>query len=394
MSDINYLHNSIGRVEWSGVLFYSILEGDISDPKSLVLRAERIFPLNKGTMSYTEYEIGPEIFNFYDGVEGSDDMRVGHVHTHHTMGTFFSGTDQSELHSNADKHVFYLSLIVNFEMKPTAKIAYITREEIKSKTFHKNLSGNWVFGEEEAEFECINEVGIDIEFEQDDWFITQMKEITKYVPPVYNYGNNWKGTGHTPGFHGSKGVGKTAEKLQVVYGQNFQPKSEVVKKLNAAKKTNLVDSAPTSTGVGNSGKVTEIDVSIRDFTGRTSEFEVDEELEFSQKDINDFVMRLFSLNLKPNFEFTVEAYLNQLSKELDDAGQNSLIEKAFGEHFHKTIEYSFATTTLDDADYHALFEEIQELCSAICTESEFAFKVYAFLQDDINLTSIIKSVKK
>jgi len=390
MSDINYLHNSIGRVEWSGVLFYSILEGDISDPKSLVLRAERIFPLNKGTMSYTEYEIGPEIFNFYDGVEGSDDMRIGHIHTHHGMGTFFSGTDQSELHSNADKHVFYLSLIVNFEMKPTAKIAFITREEIKSKTFHKNLNGNWVFGEEEAEFECINEVGIDIEFEQDDWFVTQMKEITKYVPPVYNYGNNWK---PKVGFHGSKG-GVKKDIPQTIYGQNFQPKSAVVKKLNEAKKTNLVDSAPTSTGAGSGGKDTEINISVRDFTGRTSEFEEAEELKFSQKDINDFIMRLFSLNLKPSFEFTVESYLNQLSKELDDIGQNSLIEKAFADHFHKTIEYSFTLDKLDDADYHTLFEEIQELCSAICTESEFAFKVYAFLQDDVNCTSIIKSVKK
>jgi hypothetical protein len=42
-----------------------------------------------------------------------DDVRMGSIHSHHNMGAFFSGTDDTELRSGSDSGDFYLMLIVN-----------------------------------------------------------------------------------------------------------------------------------------------------------------------------------------------------------------------------------------------------------------------------------------
>ena len=114
---IDYLHNSVKRnTEWSAILIYDVVSGEISDPKDWVIQIEELIPMDVGTGSYTEYEIRPddeyasEIW--MDAL--ADGKRMGHLHTHHNMNCFFSGTDMSELHDNAPKHAFYLSLIVNY----------------------------------------------------------------------------------------------------------------------------------------------------------------------------------------------------------------------------------------------------------------------------------------
>lgn len=33
LSQISYLHNKIGGIEWSGLVFYKIVSGEISDPE-------------------------------------------------------------------------------------------------------------------------------------------------------------------------------------------------------------------------------------------------------------------------------------------------------------------------------------------------------------------------
>lgn len=48
-----------------------------------------------------------------EGNEHLEECRIGHIHSHNTMGVFFSGTDWGELEDNAPNHNYYLSLIVN-----------------------------------------------------------------------------------------------------------------------------------------------------------------------------------------------------------------------------------------------------------------------------------------
>jgi len=131
---INYLHEKIGSIEWSGLLLYSV-DGTIRDPENLILTVQDIVLMDVGTSGYTEYDFDAEDPALYGptGAMGrvmDNGWKIGHIHTHHTMGIFFSGTDTAELHENAPKHNYYLSLIVGIGLNTRwqAKIAYVGQE--------------------------------------------------------------------------------------------------------------------------------------------------------------------------------------------------------------------------------------------------------------------------
>lgn len=123
---IDYLHAEVGGFEWIGILLYKKVEGDISDPSTLVLRADRLFLMDIGTPGHTQATVSAEeVLNMYDEVPDILELKQGLIHTHHTMETFFSEEDWSELNDNTPLHNYYLSLIVNFKGGYTAKVAYM-----------------------------------------------------------------------------------------------------------------------------------------------------------------------------------------------------------------------------------------------------------------------------
>ena len=126
---IKYLCKRIHSVEWSGILFYSV-EGSIRDPKNMVVTLQDILPMDKGDKTYTEYELDDRYVDYImaDPIRYTE-WKVGHIHSHHSMGVFFSGTDMAELNDNATAHNFYLSFIVNNYMDFCAKIAYVAKAE-------------------------------------------------------------------------------------------------------------------------------------------------------------------------------------------------------------------------------------------------------------------------
>lgn len=114
----------ISKEEWSGVLFYSV-QGTIKEPQGLVLTVEDIFPMDKGTTGYTNYSFSdPKLADYVMGDTYNPEWKIGHIHSHHSMGVFFSGTDMEELHDNSEFHNYYLSLIVNNDMDFKAKVAF------------------------------------------------------------------------------------------------------------------------------------------------------------------------------------------------------------------------------------------------------------------------------
>ena len=62
-------------------------------------------------------------------------MKKGHCHSHNTMPTFFSGTDDSELRDNAPNHNIYVSLIVNNRNENCAKIAVLVNEVTETPAY-------------------------------------------------------------------------------------------------------------------------------------------------------------------------------------------------------------------------------------------------------------------
>lgn len=127
---IKYLCKNIAKVEWSGVLFYSV-EGSIMQPETFKITLEDILPMDMGSQAYTSYELDDRFIDYYTEKPEAMEWTVGHIHSHNTMGVFFSGTDSAELNDNAFSHNYYLSLIVNNYMDMVAKIAMVAKTEKK-----------------------------------------------------------------------------------------------------------------------------------------------------------------------------------------------------------------------------------------------------------------------
>jgi hypothetical protein len=122
------LCEKINKIEWSGVLFYST-EGELgSDDFSMV--AEEIYLGDIGSETFTGFEVDSSFIKWRMQNKHTFRMKMGLVHSHHNMRTFFSGTDMDEILENSEYHNYYLSLIVNNAGDMVAKVA--TRGTIKS----------------------------------------------------------------------------------------------------------------------------------------------------------------------------------------------------------------------------------------------------------------------
>ena len=140
-NQIQYLCREIAKEEWSGILFYKI-EGSIQDIENFKIILEDILPLNKGTQAYTEYTFDERVIEHMEENEHLEECRMGHIHSHNTMGVFFSATDWSELEDNVVNHNYYLSLIVNNFMDFCAKVVYLAEAPVTDFVFTaKNEKG-------------------------------------------------------------------------------------------------------------------------------------------------------------------------------------------------------------------------------------------------------------
>lgn len=146
INQVHYMHTVVqNQTEWSGILLYEVMSGDVDNPEEFVLYAHELIPMDVGSSGYTEYEFDPSDEYSFERIATALEkgMKIGHIHTHHSMGTFFSGTDMSELHDNAPNHNFYLSLIVDYKNHGDwmAKVAIdgeeITTGTVKTEGFFK-----------------------------------------------------------------------------------------------------------------------------------------------------------------------------------------------------------------------------------------------------------------
>lgn len=217
LNQIKYLCNKIAKVEWSGILFYSV-EGSIQDPTNMIINLEDILPMHKGSSAYTEYSFTEEVIDYMEANPESENWKMGHIHSHNTMGVFFSGTDWSELEDNAPNHNFYVSLIVNNFMEFCAKVCFIAEsQETKEFTFFaKNeLGEKYVYGKKNYEvddkklivYDCnidspVSDIAISPGFSKSVDTIIKKADVVVRVPGTV-YGGNHAGfvSGGTPGVY-------------------------------------------------------------------------------------------------------------------------------------------------------------------------------------------------
>ena len=124
----NYIH----AVEWSGILLYTT-EGTLSDPQNFKIHVKDIIPMHKGTgvatgFNYNEKKrdnsgIQDRHIDYVIENEEAETWRLGLIHSHNNMNTYFSNVDLDELQENTPTYINFLSLIVNNRNDFEARLA-------------------------------------------------------------------------------------------------------------------------------------------------------------------------------------------------------------------------------------------------------------------------------
>lgn len=131
MKQIDYLHKKVGNNEWSGELI-TREEGTINDLDGWKVICEDIFLADIGTGAFTGYEVDKggfktvDIVEMYEQFPGLLDgsLKNHHLHSHHSMGVFFSGTDWSQLNDRSLISNYFIMLIVNIAGGAIAKVGF------------------------------------------------------------------------------------------------------------------------------------------------------------------------------------------------------------------------------------------------------------------------------
>lgn len=187
---VKYLCSKITTIEWSGILFFES-KGDIKD--GIEITPIDIYPMDKGSSGYTEYDIGEEIFDYYEKHPKRFGMKYGHIHSHHNMNAYFSGTDMQELKDNCINHSYYVSLIVNNMGKMVAKIAIVGEKKNKATSNYtfKGLKGNLITIPKEIDSTENVMYTVDMEIHKetetlDEFFVKRVEDIIEKKRVVHN----------------------------------------------------------------------------------------------------------------------------------------------------------------------------------------------------------------
>lgn len=165
---IRLLCREIHNIEWSGVLFYEVA-GTFED-NNLVITCKDIYQMDIGNGAYTEYTMNPSVATYMLDHDLMDCYQ-GHIHSHHNMATFFSGTDTQELKDGGKDTNHFVSLIVNNAGKYTAAITRkiqsvkTVKEDYNYKSFNDILKTSSRQYDETTEYLEYYNLDIDIKGE-------------------------------------------------------------------------------------------------------------------------------------------------------------------------------------------------------------------------------------
>lgn len=162
---IRFLCERVWDTEWSGVLFYTP-SGNFEDG-SLEIRCEDILPMDIGSTTYTEFNMSPDVISYMAQHPELLDYKMGLIHSHNNMSTFFSGTDLATLQEEGNERNHFVSLIVNNAGKYTAAITRKIKYTSVRSFSYEGFGGTVSDGHQETiEGEEIEYFNLDIEFEK------------------------------------------------------------------------------------------------------------------------------------------------------------------------------------------------------------------------------------
>ena len=123
MDKVRYFLKTFKSLEWSGPAWYSHEKDEYGFPEKITL--EYWYPLDLGSTGETDWD-GADLIKIYPKLrkefpEIGKAWVQGNIHSHHSMGAFFSGTDQQQLIDGSNEN-FYYSLVVS--TKPGKELAF------------------------------------------------------------------------------------------------------------------------------------------------------------------------------------------------------------------------------------------------------------------------------
>tara|TARA_B100001094_G_C18171256_1_gene795237 strand:- start:622 stop:1449 length:828 start_codon:yes stop_codon:yes gene_type:complete len=112
---VHYLLNRCTGKEWSGPAWYSV-END-TDGFPIRVTLEHFHPLHLGTSGETDWD-GKDLVKIYKTLrkqhpEIGKSWVQGNIHSHHSMGAFYSQVDVQQCIDGTFKDMFYYSLVVS-----------------------------------------------------------------------------------------------------------------------------------------------------------------------------------------------------------------------------------------------------------------------------------------
>jgi len=316
---IDCLHRQIGATEWSGMLFYKIESGNIKTMKDVVFKSDFIYPRDIGNAAYTETIATEDVSDAYDIYENGIDCSVGLVHSHHNMQTFFSGTDTDELITNAKLYNYYVSLIVNFDGKYCAKIAFPGKQKYSSTTTLTDSDGKPYNVTTAGESDVIFIGDLDVEYnrkelEIEEWLDLKIKALqeAKKPKPFVPINNGFVQNGYVQRAYGDEfdrqlkiPFREELHKLTSTSNIKLNPKRATVKDLLAA----LIVCSPEADQY--SDKTTFISQDLK-YNCEDPAFGA-MTIEFIQEEFDNLYVELFGDNSNDNIYLN---NLNELLKEL------------------------------------------------------------------------------
>lgn len=139
---IRILCGQVWDIEWSGILFYNVT-GTFED-NNLEVKCVDILPMDVGSSTYTEFNMSPDVISYMAQNPELLDCKLGLIHSHNKMSTFFSGTDTSTLQEEGNDRNHFVSLIVNNEGKYTAaitrKVSYTSTRDLTYESFNGTVT--------------------------------------------------------------------------------------------------------------------------------------------------------------------------------------------------------------------------------------------------------------
>lgn len=177
---IRFLCERVWDTEWSGVLFYTPT-GNFEDG-SLEIHCKDILPMDVGSTTYTEFNMSPDVISYMAQKPELLDCKMGLIHSHNNMSTFFSGTDMSTLQEEGNERNHFVSLIVNNAGKYTAAITRKIKYTSVRSLSYEGFNGTIDNGQETIEGEEIEYFYLDIVFEEPQQ--NDMKEVADRIAEI------------------------------------------------------------------------------------------------------------------------------------------------------------------------------------------------------------------